>query len=215
MASEIDANLAETAKSWIGKLDAYKEQLENISLIEIYETLVGNGCGTIGRVYEIYLRCGLRLVKLWSDFIPEELKAKIRPLKPIQIIKMFDKLPYANIRVPSTSISIYGGEPISVVNLRGLQLYLMSVAVEDLGTGAEFIITVGKTSKTYTEHGLLEEFADIKYRIRKGELHRTVQSTSATEADKESILRSLNKKTAEISNLLDDLDTIINLLKHY
>jgi hypothetical protein len=232
MSQQVDANLVELARKWLGKMMPYRRVDLALSSLGVCITaltflrfLLSYGCELIGlsEDEDLYLRCGNKLTKLnIYDIISHCYSATMDVIDKIPILsgdeeyKLVDMRPYGSVRFIGTGIflSIFEDEPVYLGVLDGTPLYLKGVEIYSSYTGnRQYAIEI--ILSTISKQGGMEPVVGVEYALEENNVVRTIVSASETyvtwewETEKgNQLLAMLNEKSHIIDNLLGEATNI-------
>jgi len=151
MSWQADSNLVELARKWGLRFIGYKKVLSELSSgrepwwtdLVFYRYLLASGCEPIGRTSgAVYMKCGSRVAYFNIGIIDyyyrardvKLLEGEIKKIDKLKLLtkelELYDKL--TDVRVDFRDFikfGIYGSEPVELLNLGDINLYLANVEV--------------------------------------------------------------------------------------
>ena len=185
MSQQVDANLVELARKWLGKLMPYRRVDLALSSLDVctigsvflrfllnYKCYGGEVIGVNKDGEYVYLRCGIKLARFNISYIGHYCYERFRnvvgevpALSKGEEYELVDRKPYGGMSFGGTGIdiSIFGSEPVYLGTLKDVPLYLEGVEVDSAYLGAppqyRVVIRVG----TALEQGGLQRIAEVRY----------------------------------------------------
>jgi hypothetical protein len=183
VSQQVDSNLVEFARRWGRKFTRYRRFLEELPMevrlvhLVFYQSLLLSGCEVVGRgrnTYNVYLRCGDRLILIVMREVKEEVE-QLRPLSEDEIKGLVDRLLSVSVKISCDPFGdiipefyVLRGEPIYLMNFEDIPLYLYDVSVHSRSrdNSVDFDIYVSTPSSS----GSMLEFVIVgcEYKFRSG-----------------------------------------------
>ena len=226
MNQEVDANLVELARKWLGKMMPYARFDEQVFGIDVCLTslsflwsLLGHGCKVIG-VSEhghAYLRCGGKLVRLelyYCGEADEDIIGRAPPLSEDDEERLIDRKPDGHIYFERIGInlSVFGNKSVYLGALKDIPLYLDSVELSmrysTRGT-PEYGLNI--YIDTESEEGEMTNIAVVTYSLKEDKIKRdtSIWEPKLEETELvEKLLSALNEKYLIMDDLLREATEI-------
>jgi len=227
MSQQVDANLVELARKWLGKMMPYARFDEQVfgSTIDVCLTspsflwsLVNYGCKVIA-VSEhkyAYFRCGGKLVRveIYCREIVEDIIGGASLLSERDEQKLADRKPSGGIHFEGTGInlSIFGDELVYLGTLKNIPLYLRLIELfmyYPMYRSSKYGVDIYVS--TASEGGGMRDIAVVTYSLKGDKIEREIfrWETEVEEAELvKKVLPVLNEKYLIMDDLLREATEI-------
>jgi len=226
MNQEVDANLVELARKWLGKMMPYARFDEQAFGIDVCLTnpsflwsLLGHGCKVIGvsKHGHAYLRCGGKLVRLelyYCGETNEDIIGRAPSLSEDDEERLIDRKPDGHIFFKGIGInlSVFGNKSVYLGALKDIPLYLDSVELS-MRYSAHGTPEYGLNIyiDTESEEGEMTNIAVVTYSLKGDKIKRdtSIWESKLEETELvEKVLPVLNEKYLIMDDLLREATEI-------